>query len=92
MYPGVKTRQTGAASEGVVQAPAHTGVGVQRGQVGCQALAIVCPNLRAALQPALEVAAPKHLLHKLLGALRAVQSQRLGHHLLLGHQPAANVG
>ena len=57
---------------------AQAAVVVKGGEVLRQPLPIAGPDLRAVFQPTLEVAAPDHLLHELLGILRPMRERISG--------------
>ena len=91
-HPGVKTLQPRLATRRALYITAQAAVAVKGGKVDLQPAAIAGPDLRTAFQPALEIAAPDHLLHELLGVLGAVRGQCGCHRILLQYQPAPDVG
>ena len=90
--PGVETGKSGLAIHRAVHIPAQAAVAVQRQKIGLYPVGIAGPDLRAAFQPALEVAAPDHLLHELFGVFRPVRRQSCRHGVSFQHQPAPDVG
>ena len=90
--PGVEHGDAGLARRGGLVAQRQGVVGGRPGEQRPDLFEIVRPHRRVVLQPALPVAAPVHLLNELLGRGRREPLEHRRQHLVLPHQPAAQVG
>ena len=90
--PAVEIAQTRLPRLGGMNRMAQPCITLRLGQILPQPRRIAVPHLWPLLQPPLEITAPNHLINKFGRGFSPLRLYRRGNNLLLGQEPAPDVG